>query len=248
MRLANKTALITGGTSGIGLATAKLFIAEGAQVAVTGRNETVFEQITAELGNEALVLKGDVRSREDMRAVAGQVKERFGGLDVVFANAGHAFPSPINDIDDKLYDDIMDINVKGTVVTLQAVLPDLRDGASFIMNTSFVAQTGKHGISLTAAAKASLRSLARSWSFEFLDRKIRFNAIAPGAIDTPLTSKWGMRAEDLSSMKSELAKSIPVGRLGTAEDIAQAALYLASDESLYVVGTELVVDGGASQL
>ncbi|MFJ6328398.1 MULTISPECIES: SDR family oxidoreductase [unclassified Rhizobium] len=248
MRLANKTALITGGTSGIGLATAKLFLAEGARVAVTGRNETVFGQIIAELGNEALVLKGDVRSIDDMRAVARQVKERFGGLDLVFANAGYAFPSPINDIDDRLYDDIMDINVKGTVVTLQAVLPDLRDGASFIMNTSFVAQTGKHGISLTAAAKASLRSLARSWSFEFLDRKIRFNAIAPGAIDTPLTSKWGMRAEELSSMKSELAKSIPVGRLGSAEDIAHAALYLASDESSYVVGTELVVDGGASQL
>jgi NAD(P)-dependent dehydrogenase (short-subunit alcohol dehydrogenase family) len=248
MRLANKTALITGGTSGIGLATAKLFIAEGARVAVTGRNETVFEQIIAELGNEAMVLKGDVRSSEDMRAIAGEVQQRFGGLDVVFANAGHAFPSPISDINDKLYDDIMDINVKGTVVTLQAVLPDLREGASFIMNTSFVAQTGKHGISLTAAAKASLRSLARSWSFEFLDRKIRFNAIAPGAIDTPLTGKWGMREEDLTSMKSELAKSIPIGRLGKAEDIAYAALYLASDESSYVVGTELVVDGGASQL
>jgi len=248
MRLKNKSILITGGTSGIGLATARLFIAEGARVAVTGRDESTFERVRAELGENALVLRGDVRSLEDMRAVAAKVKEKFGGLDVVFANAGRAFPSAVNDIDEKLYDDIMDINVKGVVFTLQAVLPDLREGASVILNTSFVAQTGKHGISLTAAAKAAVRSLARSWSYEFLDRKIRFNAIAPGAMDTPLLSKWGMSDADLRNIKSELARTIPVGHMGKAEDIAYAALYLASDESSYVVGTELVVDGGASQL
>lgn len=248
MRLKNKSALITGGTSGIGLATARLFIAEGARVAVTGRDDAVFERVRAELGENALVLKGDVRSIEDMRAVAAEVKEKFGGLDVVFANAGMAFPSAVNDIDEKLYGDIMDINVKGVVFTLQAMLPHLREGASFILNTSFVAQTGKHGISLTAAAKAAVRSLARSWSYEFLDRKIRFNAIAPGAMDTPLLGKWGMSDDDLRDIKIELAKSIPVGHMGKAQDIAYAALYLASDESSYVVGTELVVDGGASQL
>lgn len=248
MRLKNKSALITGGTSGIGLATAKLFIAEGARVAVTGRNDAVFEQVKAELGEHALVLKGDVRSIEDMRRIAAEVKEKFGGLDVVFANAGRAFPSAINDIEEELYNEIMDINVKGVVFTLQAVLPDLREGASFILNTSFVAQTGKHNISLTAAAKAAVRSLARSWSFEFLDRKIRFNAIAPGGINTPLLGKWGMSDHDLQHFKSEFEKFIPVGHMGKAEDIAYAALYLASDESSYVVGTELVVDGGASQL
>jgi NAD(P)-dependent dehydrogenase (short-subunit alcohol dehydrogenase family) len=248
MRLANKIALITGGTSGIGLATAKLFHSEGAQIAVTGRDETLFAAIRLELGSEALVLKGDVRSVRDMKAVADQIKQNFGGLDIVFANAGYAFPSPIDDISDTLYNEIMDINVKGTVITLQSVLPLLREGASFVMNTSFTAQTGKHGISLTAAAKAALRSLARSWSFEFLSRRIRFNAIAPGAIDTPLLSKWGMSSEELSHLKSELASTIPIGHIGRAEDIAHAALYLASDESAYVVGTELVVDGGASQL
>ncbi|QWA10749.1 SDR family oxidoreductase [Sodalis ligni] len=248
MRLKNKSALITGGTSGIGLATARLFIAEGARVAVTGRDEAVFEQVQAELGENAIVLKGDVRSIEDMRAIAAEVKERFGGLDIVFANAGRAFPSAVNDIDDDLYNEIMDINVKGVVLTLQAVLPDLREGASFILNTSFVAQTGKHGISLTAAAKAAVRSLARSWSYEFLHRKIRFNAIAPGAMDTPLLGKWGLSDEDIRSIKDGFAKTIPVGHMGQAEDIAYAALYLASDESAYVVGTELVVDGGASQL
>lgn len=248
MRLKNKSALITGGTSGIGLATARLFIAEGARVAVTGRDDSVFEHVRAQLGENAIVLKGDVRSIEDMRAIAAQVKEKFGGLDVVFANAGRAFPSAVNDITEELYDEIMDVNVKGSVFTLQAVLPDLREGASFILNTSFVAQTGKHGISLTAAAKAAVRSLARSWSYEFLDRKIRFNAIAPGAMDTPLTSKWGLSDEDLRSLKTEIAKSIPVGHMGRAEDIAYAALYLASDESSYIVGTELIVDGGASQL
>ncbi|WP_248803606.1 SDR family oxidoreductase [Pseudomonas sp. MWU13-2100] len=248
MRLRNKSVLITGGTSGIGLATARLFIAEGARVAVTGRDVTVFERVRAELGETALVLQGDVRSLKDMRAIAAEVKERFGALDVVFANAGRAFPSPLNAIDDDLYDEIMDINVKGVVVTLQAVLPDLREGASVILNTSFVAQTGKHGISLTAAAKAAVRSLARSWSYEFLDRKIRFNAIAPGAMDTPLISKWGMSDEWVRERKAEFAQAVPLGHMGKAEDIAYAALYLASDESSYVVGTELVVDGGASQL
>lgn len=248
MRLKNKSALITGGTSGIGLATAKLFVAEGARVAVTGRDESVFDRVSAELGKDALILKGDVRSIKDMRAIAATVKENFGGLDVVFANAGRAFPSPINNISEELYDEIMDINVKGVVLTLQAVLPDLREGSSFILNTSFVAQTGKHGISLTAAAKAAVRSLARSWSYEFLDRKIRFNAIAPGAMDTPLIGKWGLPDEAVRNIKQELSKKIPVGHMGKAEDIAYAALYLASDESSYVVGTELVVDGGASQL
>lgn len=248
MRLKNKSALITGGTSGIGLATAKLFIAEGARVAVTGRDETVFERVKGDLGETALVLKGDVRSINDMRAIAAEVKEKFGGLDVVFANAGWAFPSALNDIDDELYSEIMDINVKGVVFTLQAVLPDLREGSSVILNTSFVDQTGKHGISLTAAAKAAVRSLARSWSYEFLERKIRFNAIAPGGMETPLLSKWGMSDEDVRNFKREFAKTIPVGHMGKAEDIAYAALYLASDESSYVVGTELVVDGGASQL
>jgi len=248
MRLKNKSALITGGTSGIGLATAKLFIAEGAKVAVTGRNDSAFDSVKAELGENTLVLKGDVRSVKDMRAIAAEVKEKFGGLDIVFANAGRAFPSALNDIDEELYDDIMDINVRGVVITLQAVLPELREGASVILNTSFVAQTGAHGISLTAAAKAAVRSLARSWSYEFLNRKIRFNAIAPGAIDTLLISKWGLPDEQVRAIKGELAKTIPLGHMGKAEDIAHAALYLASDESSYVVGTELVVDGGASQL
>ncbi|WP_027820666.1 SDR family oxidoreductase [Paraburkholderia bannensis] len=248
MRLKSKSALITGGTSGIGLATAKLFISEGARVAVTGRDEAALERVKAELGENALVLKGDVRSIEDMRAIAAEIKKKFGGLDVVFANAGWAFPSALNDIDDDLYSEIMDINVKGVVFTVQAALPVLRDHSSVILNTSFVAQTGKHGVSLTAAAKAAVRSLARSWSYEFLDRKIRFNAIAPGGMETPLLSKWGMSDEDVHNFKSEFAKTIPVGHLGKAEDIAYAALYLASDESSYVVGTELIVDGGASQL
>ena len=248
MRLKNKSALITGGTSGLGLATAKLFIAEGARVAVTGRDETAFEQVKGELGENALALKGDVRSIKDMRTIASTVNEKFGGLDVVFANAGWAFPSALKDINEELYNDIMDVNVKGVVYTLQAALPYLREGSSFILNTSFVAQTGKHGISLTAAAKAAVRSLARSWSYEFLGRKIRFNAIAPGGINTPLLGKWGMSDEDLQNFKSEFSKFVPVGHMGRPEDIAYAALYLASDESSYIVGTELVVDGGASQL
>ncbi|WP_175657611.1 SDR family oxidoreductase, partial [Burkholderia ambifaria] len=140
-------------------------------------------------------------------------------------NAGWAFPSAVDDIDDKLYDEIMDVNVKGVVFTLQAALPYLRECSSVILNTSFVAQTGKHGISLTAAAKAAVRSLARSWSYEFLDRKIRFNAIAPGVMNTPLITKWGMSDEWVRDRRAEFAATIPVGHLGKADDIAYAALY-----------------------
>ncbi|VVE39495.1 Short-chain dehydrogenase/reductase SDR [Pandoraea communis] len=190
MRLENKSALITSGRSVIGLATGKRFIGEGARVVVTGRDEAVFDRVKAELGENSLVLKGDVRSLKDMRTISAQVKEKFDGLDVVFANAGWAFPSAVNDIDEALYAEIMDVNVKGVVFTLQYMLPVLRDGASVILNTSFVDQTGKHGISLTAAAKAAVRSLARSWSYEFLDRKTRFNVIAPGAIETPLKGSY----------------------------------------------------------
>jgi NAD(P)-dependent dehydrogenase (short-subunit alcohol dehydrogenase family) len=248
VRLANKTALITGGTSGIGLATAKMFAREGARVAVTGRDESLFKAVRAELGDDALVLRGDVRLLEDMKAVAGTVRDRFGGLDILFANAGRAYPTPLEAIDLGQYNEIMEVNVLGVVFSMQAALPLLREGSSVILNTSFIAQTGAHGLSLVAAAKAAVRSLARTWSYELLSRKIRVNAVAPGGIDTPLLEKLGLTAEQIEGFKGEFAAKVPVGRMGRAEEIAAAVLYLASDESRYVVGTELVVDGGCSQL
>lgn len=248
MRLSGKTALITGGTDGIGLATARLFLKEGASVAVTGRNEERLERASKELGAGALVIGADVRSLDEMKAASQQVKARFGGLDILFANAGRAYPTPLASTVAEQYDTMMDTNVRGVFHTMQAALAILNDGASVIVNTSFVNQTGKHGISLCAASKAAVRSLARSWSAEFLDRKIRVNAVSPGVIDTDIISKMGLGPEEVREAKGHWAKLIPVGHLGKPEDIASAALYLASDESRYVVGAELVVDGGMSQL
>ncbi|GAJ30687.1 SDR family oxidoreductase [Acidomonas methanolica] len=248
MRLSGKTALITGGTSGIGLATAKLFVKEGARVAVTGRDESRFADVQAELGDEALVLSADVRSIDAMQAVSARIQQAFGGLDILFANAGYVIATPLPAIDVRQYDDVMDVSVKGVVFTMQAALPVLREGASVILTTSFIDQTGKHGLSLVAAAKAAARSLARSWSYELLDRKIRVNAVAPGGIETPLLGKLGLSEAEVEDFKTQFASTVPLGRMGRPEEIAAAVLYLASDESRYVVGTELVVDGGCSQL
>ncbi|MBA0045106.1 SDR family oxidoreductase [Mycobacteroides sp. LB1] len=247
MRLEGKTALITGGTSGIGLATAKLFAAEGARVAVTGRDESKFDQIMAELGDGALAIRADVRSLTDLAELTSQVAESFGGLDVFFPNAGVAQSTLLSETDESRYDELMDINLKGVFFSMQAVVPILHDGASVILNTSFLNQTGMAGLSLLSASKAAVRSLARTWSAELLDRNIRVNAVSPGGIDTPLQSR-NRTPEQAQALKDGLAASVPLGRLGSAQDIAAAVLFLASDDSRYVLGAELVVDGGISQL
>jgi NAD(P)-dependent dehydrogenase (short-subunit alcohol dehydrogenase family) len=247
MRLKGKTALITGGTSGIGLATAKLFANEGARVAVTGRDTSRFDEIQDQLGDDALILAADASSIADMKAVRQTIGETFDGLDIFFANAGIAYGTPLSTTDEARYDEIMDINVKGVFFSMQAVSPILREGASVILTTSFIIHVGRPGISLLAASKAAVRSLARSWSREFLDRKVRVNAISPGSIDTPLISRH-RTPEQVVAFKEQMAAQVPLGRMGEADDIAAAALFLASDESRYVLGAELVVDGGISQI
>ena len=247
MRLKGKTALITGGTSGIGLATAKLFVREGARVAVTGRNAGRFEDIRTELGEEALILAADVRSITDMQAVRQNVAEAFGGLDIFFANAGVAYGTLLAETDEARYDDIMDTNVKGVFFSMQAVVPILRDSASVILTTSFIIHAGRPGLSLLSASKAAVRSLARTWSRELLERNIRVNAISPGIIDTPLLGRH-RTLEQAQAFRDQAAARVPLGRVGEAQDIAETALFLASDESRYILGAELVVDGGISQL
>ncbi|MET3552659.1 SDR family oxidoreductase [Burkholderia sp. 567] len=247
MRLDGKTALITGGTSGIGLATAQLFVHEGARVAVTGRDTSKFDEVQRILGNDAIVLAADANSVADMQAATRRIGDTFGGLDIFFANAGVAYGTPLATTDEARYDEIMDINVKGVFFSMQAVSPILRQGASVILATSFIIHVGRPGISLLAASKAAVRSLARSWSRELLDRTIRVNALSPGSIDTPLISRH-RTPEQLATFKEQMASQVPLGRMGEANEIAEAALFLASDASRYMLGAELVVDGGISQM
>ena len=247
MRLKDKTALITGGTSGIGLATAKLFLREGARVAVTGRDTSRLDAVRAELGEEVLIMRADVRSITDMQVVRKEVAEAFDALDIFFANAGIAYGTPLAETDEARYDEIMDIDVKGIFFSMQAVAPILRHGASVILSTSFIIHVGRPGLSLLSAAKAAVRSFARTWSREFLDRKIRVNTISPGFIDTPLIGRH-RSPEELQAFRDKAAATVPIGRIGDADDIAAAALFLASDDSRYMLGAELVVDGGMSQV
>ncbi|MGN6107437.1 MAG: SDR family oxidoreductase [Kofleriaceae bacterium] len=248
MKLHGKTALITGGTSGIGRATAALFVREGARVAITGRDEAHVHQVQAQLGDAVLAIRADVRSLDDLQRMSRRVADAFGGLDVFFANAGVAFSTPLSTTDEARYGDLMDVNVKGVFFSMQAVSPILREGASVILNTSWLNDVGTPGLSLLSASKAAVRSLARTWSSELLARKIRVNAVSPGAIDTPIHARGGSTPEQVQAAKEKIASRIPVGRLGEADDIAQAALFLASDASRYMLGAELVVDGGFAQL
>ncbi|GGF26943.1 short-chain dehydrogenase [Aliidongia dinghuensis] len=248
MKLSGKTALITGGASGIGLAAAALFAREGARVAITGREEARLMQAKAHLGDTAITIVADVRSREAMQGMSRQVAGAFGGLDIFFANAGVAFATPLSGTDEARYDELMDINVKGVFFSMQAVSPILREGASVILNTSWLNEVGTPGLSMLSASKAAVRSLARTWSAELLDRKIRVNAVSPGAIDTPIHARGGSTPDQVQAGKDRIASRIPLRRLGEPSDIAEAALFLASDASRYMLGAELVVDGGFSQL
>ncbi|WP_067967775.1 glucose 1-dehydrogenase [Mycolicibacter icosiumassiliensis] len=246
-RIEGKTALITGGTSGIGLATARLFVEHGARVFVTGRDPHTLQRVEGELGEQCTAIRADVTSVDQMRSLATQIASADGAVDIFVANAGVAYPTPLAETDEARYDQLMDINVKGVFFSMQAVSPLIRRGGSVILLTSFLNQVGRPGLSLLSASKAAVRSLARSWSRELLDRQIRVNAISPGGIDTPLQSRGRTEAQ-AQAVRDDLAARTPAGRMGTAEEIAQAALYLASDESRFVLGAELVVDGGISQL
>jgi len=252
--LKGKTVLITGGTSGIGLAAAKLMYANGARVVITGRDAGKLAAARQEIGERTLALQVDVLSRDHLVTMALTIKDAFGGLDVFFANAGVAYVTPLATTTEGEYDTLMDTNVKSVFFSLQAVQPILREGASVILNTAWLNQVGVPGRGVLSASKAAVRSFARTFSAELLARRIRVNAVSPGLIDTPILRRVG-QSEQPGQTDSEFkeylagaAKQIPVGRLGHPDEIAAVVLFLASDASSYMRGSELVVDGGFAQL
>lgn len=248
MMLKDKTALITGGSSGIGLATAELFLAEGARVMITGRDQDQLDRASAALGSGVVTARIDHASAAASVLLRQQIEGAFGGLDILFANAGVAFATPIEGTDEARYDALMDVNVKGVFFTVQAAAPLMAKGGSIILNTSWLADVGTAGLSALSASKAAVRSFARTWSAEFLGRGIRVNAVSPGAINTPIHGKTGMSPEALAEFAAAVQAKIPLGRFGAARDIAEAALFLASDRSSYMLGAEIAVDGGFAQL
>jgi NAD(P)-dependent dehydrogenase (short-subunit alcohol dehydrogenase family) len=247
-RLKGKVAVITGGNSGIGFATAKLFQAEGAKVVITGRRQDAVEAAVKEIGRDATGIVSDAGKLDDIQALYQRVKEEVGTIDVLFLNAGVATFGPFTEVDEAVFDAMVDVNFKGLFFNVQKALPLLNSGASVIFNTSIADQKGFAETSVYSATKAAVRSLARTLSAELLEDKIRFNAIAPGPIDTPIFEKLGVPKAEVANVKEGYASRIPMKRMGSPDDIANAALFLASDDSSFIMGIDLTVDGGMAHL
>jgi NAD(P)-dependent dehydrogenase (short-subunit alcohol dehydrogenase family) len=247
-KLEGKIALITGGTSGIGLATAKQFVNEGAYVFITGRREPELAAAVKDIGKNVTGVQGDVSNLGDLDRLFAQIKREKGRLDIVFANAGVAKFAAFGTITEELYDWTFDINLKGLLFTVQKALPLLPDGASIILNASIVASKGLPINSVYSATKAAIRSFARTWTTDLKDRRIRVNAVSPGSIDTPGLSGLLASSETGEQSKKMLSGVTPLGRFGTPDEIAKAVVFLASDDASYITGTELFVDGGFAQV
>jgi NAD(P)-dependent dehydrogenase (short-subunit alcohol dehydrogenase family) len=245
-RLQDKRALITGGTTGIGLETARQFLAEGAHVAVTGQNPKTLAQAREVLGPRALVVSSDAGDVSQQPALARTIKDSLGGLDTVFINAGVGDFRPIEAFDPEAFDRTFAINLKGPYFLIQALLPLLANPSSIVLNTSINAHIGMPMSSVYAASKAGLLSLARTLSGELIGRGIRVNAISPGPVTTPIYGKLGLPAEQLQGMAAQIQSQVPLGRFGDPAEIAKAVVFFASDESSFTVGSELIVDGGMS--
>src|SRR6267154_2361579 len=247
-KLEGKTALITGGNSGIGLATAKRFVNEGAYVFITGRRDPELAAAVKEIGRNVTGVQGDVSNLGDLDRLFAQIKREKGKLDIVFANAGVAKYAPFGTITEEHYDSIFGINVKGLLFTVQKALPLLPDGASIILNASIVASKGLSANSVYSATKAAARSFARTWTTDLKHRRIRVNAISPGFIDTPGLRELLTSTETDQQTNAMVKSMVPLGRFGTSDEIAKAVAFLASDDSSYVTGVELFADGGFSQV
>ncbi len=248
-KLTGKIAVITGGSSGIGLATAKQFVQEGAYVFITGRRQSELDTAVKEIGQNVTGIQGDVAKLADIDKIYAAVKEQKGKVDIVFANAGIGEFAPLGQITEEHFDKHFAINVKGLLFTVQKALPLLTEGGSVILNASIVASKGFPAFSVYSSTKAAVRSFARTWSVDLKAQKIRVNVVSPGVVPTPAYSlSLGMSAEQIDQFVESSIPNIPLGRAGTTDEIAKAVLFLASDDSAYVTGTELFVDGGLAQI
>jgi NAD(P)-dependent dehydrogenase (short-subunit alcohol dehydrogenase family) len=247
-KLKNKVAVITGGSSGIGLATAKEFIANGAKVVIFGRGKQALDNAVKELGSSSFAVQGDVCKQTDLDKLLAETKKQFGKIDILFVNAAQAKLAPIADTTESFFDEMINVNFKGAYFTLQKAIPHLSNNASVIITTSWLNSIGFGGSSLLSASKAALRSVVRVASAELLDKGIRVNAVSPGAIGTPLWGKIGLPDDVLKSAGDAITNQIPIKRWGQPEEIAKTVLFLASDDSSYIIGNELTVDGGLRQI
>jgi NAD(P)-dependent dehydrogenase (short-subunit alcohol dehydrogenase family) len=247
-RLEGKVAVVTGGNSGIGLATARRFAEEGAHVFITGRRQAELDAAVKQIGRQATGVQGDVAKLTDLDRLYAAVKQQQGRIDILFANAGGGALAPLGAITEEHFDKTFGVNVKGLLFTVQKALPLFRDGGSIILNASITASKGMEAFSVYSATKAAVRSFARCWTVDLKNRRIRVNAISPGPIDTPGYKNLGLTEEQMEEFKKNVVTTVPMGRMGDPDEIAKAALFLASDDSSYVTGVELFVDGGMAQI
>lgn len=247
-KLAGKIAVITGGNSGIGLATARRFVDEGAQVVITGRREKELSEAAALIGHHVTTVAGDISRMEDLDRLYATVKTKFGHVDVLFANAGWGEVAPVETATEAHFDATFDLNAKGTFFTVQKALTLVRNGGSIILNASVAHLRGDAAFSAYAASKAAVRAFARGWTTDLAPRGIRVNVISPGPIETPALEKVGLSPEQVAQAAAHFASQVPMGRRGRPEEIAAAVVFFASDESSFVTGVDLAVDGGMAQV
>jgi NAD(P)-dependent dehydrogenase (short-subunit alcohol dehydrogenase family) len=249
IKLKDKVAVITGGSTGIGLATAKTFLAEGAKVIITGRTQSTLDTAVLEINNPNLtVFSSDTSKLEEISALVEKVKAQFGKVDILFANAGIAWFAPIEASDEAFFDAQFNTNVKGLFFTIQKFLPIFNNSETIVLNASAVIHKGFVNGSIYSATKGAVRSFARTLSAELAPRKIRVNVVSPGPIETPIYGKMGMTEEQLNGMAAGMIEMVPMKRFGVSEEVAKAVLFLASDDSSYVVGEEILVDGGIATI
>ncbi|MCR5867717.1 SDR family oxidoreductase [Aquincola sp. J276] len=247
-RLTGKIALVTGGTSGIGLATAKRFVAEGAHVFITGRRQAHLDAAVEEIGGNVTGVRSDVSNLADLDRLYATIQRDQGRLDVLFANAGGGQVAPLGQITEEHFDSIFNTNVRGLVFTVQKALPLMPRGATIVLNASTTSIKGTPGFSIYSASKAAVRNLARSWMLDLKEAGIRVNVLSPGVVPTPAYELLGLQGEQLAGFIEMQARTIPLGRVGTTDEIAKAAVFLACDDSSFVNGVELFADGGMTQV